>query len=290
MDVSIIIVSYNTVELTRNCLKSVFDKTDEVEFDVWVVDNASKDNSAQMIIEEFPQVKLIQSNENLGFGRANNLAITKSKAKYVFLLNPDTVLINNAVKILFDFMENPENIGYGCCGGNLYDENLNPGPVGGNFPSLKILALRALGLSFCIKKLYRPDKYRKENEFTKLDVVIGADLMIRKEALDKSGLFDERFFLYLEETELQYRISKLGYSSIIVPHSKIIHLEGKSCCPERDKFRKTGELLFYKIHFGDYAVKLAKLFYILIAFKNFLLKFFSFKSLKQIKMIMEIKI
>lgn len=87
MSVSIVLVSYNTEELTRNCLRSVYEKTDGLEFDVWVVDNASSDNSVKMIKEEFPQVKLIESNENLGFGRANNLAIRKSSAKYIFLLN-----------------------------------------------------------------------------------------------------------------------------------------------------------------------------------------------------------
>jgi len=105
MDVSIILVSYNTKNLTRECLKSVYEKTEGIEYDIWVVDNASSDGSPQMIKEEFLGVKLIESPENLGFGRANNIAIKQSDAKYCFLLNTDTILINNAVKILFDYMD-----------------------------------------------------------------------------------------------------------------------------------------------------------------------------------------
>ena len=107
MDVSIILVNYNTKELTGDCIKSVYELTRDISYDIFVVDNASSDGSVQMIKEEFPAVKLIESPENLGFGRANNLAIKQSEAKYCFLLNTDTVLVNNAVKILFDFMEKP---------------------------------------------------------------------------------------------------------------------------------------------------------------------------------------
>lgn len=290
MDVSIILVSYNTKDLTRNCLNSVYEKTTGLNYDLWVVDNDSKDGSPEMIKNEFPQVKLIESKENLGFGRANNLAIRQSNAKYVFLLNTDTILINNAVKILFDFLENPVNQKYGACGGNLYDENMKKSPVGGSFPSLKILALRAMGLSPFFKKAFQKAKYRKDEDFTEVDVVIGADLMMRKSILDEIGLFDERFFLYIEETELQYRMKKHGYKSIIVPDSKIIHLEGKSECSNRNMLHKYGELLFYKIHFGQKAVYLAKFIYVFMCLKNFLLKFFAFKELKQLKMILELNV
>jgi len=94
MDVSIILVSYNTKDLTRDCIKSIYEKTQDVSYDIFVVDNASSDGSQQMIKEEFPDVKLIESLENLGFGRANNIAIKQSDAKYCFLLNTDTVFID----------------------------------------------------------------------------------------------------------------------------------------------------------------------------------------------------
>ena len=103
MDVSVIIVNYNTKELTRNCLKSVFEKTKGVNFEVIVSDNGSTDGSIEMIKSEFPEVILIENNANLGFGAANNRALKIARGKYVFYLNSDTLLLNNAVKIFFDY-------------------------------------------------------------------------------------------------------------------------------------------------------------------------------------------
>ena len=124
MDISIIIVNYNTKKLIKNCLKSVFEKTQGINFEVYVVDNNSRDGSCEMIEQDFPQVKLIKNTKNKGFGAANNIAIRESNAKYVFLLNSDTILLNNAIKIFFDFMEKPENQKISCCGGNLYNKNM----------------------------------------------------------------------------------------------------------------------------------------------------------------------
>src|SRR5574344_737129 len=118
MDVSIIIVNYNTKELTRNCLTSIYEKTKDVNFEVFVRDNNSKDGSISMIKKEFPSVILLENNANIGFGAANNRALKQAKGKYVFYLNSDTVLLNNAVKLFFDYFENAkdkENIGaLGC--------------------------------------------------------------------------------------------------------------------------------------------------------------------------------
>jgi len=121
MDVSIILVNYNTCDLTLNCLKSIQEKVQNIEYEVFVVDNHSKDDSVEKIKQGYPNVKLIQSPNNIGFGRANNIAIKESQGKYIFLLNTDTVLMNNAVKVLFDFMEQNEKCG--ACGGNLYNDD-----------------------------------------------------------------------------------------------------------------------------------------------------------------------
>lgn len=106
LDVSIIIVNYNTKELTRNCLKSVFEQTDGIVFEVIVSDNGSTDGSLEMIRTEFHEVILIENGANLGFGAANNRALDVAKGKYVFYLNSDTVLLNNAVQMFFDYWEN----------------------------------------------------------------------------------------------------------------------------------------------------------------------------------------
>ena len=121
-DVSIILVSYKTKDLTRNCIKSIVEKTKNISYDIFVVDNNSQDGTCEMLKEEFPFVKLIENSQNIGFGAANNLAIKESDAEYVFLLNTDTLLVNNAVKILHDFLENNRQVGV--CGANLYDENI----------------------------------------------------------------------------------------------------------------------------------------------------------------------
>ena len=125
VDVSVIVVNYNTLELTKNTINSVIEKTRDLNYEIILVDNASTDGSVEFFEREYTdKVIFIKNSENLGFGRANNKGIEISKGKYVFLLNSDTLLINNAIKILFDFME--KNKDCGICGGNLYDLEMNP--------------------------------------------------------------------------------------------------------------------------------------------------------------------
>lgn len=221
MQVSVIIVNYNTKELILNCLKSIYEKTSDIDFEVIVVDNASSDASCEAIAQEFPQVKLIKSVVNLGFGRANNLGISNSEAEYVFLLNPDTVLINNAIKILYDSITFTPNCGV--MGGNLFDENMMSVHSFGYLLSLSRYILRIFGFRYLLKNR-KNDQNR--NEFQKVEQIIGADMMISRHVLDDVGGFDERFFLYLEESELQYRIQKNGYDIYYTPEAHIHHFEG----------------------------------------------------------------
>lgn len=230
MDVSIIIVNYNTVELTKNCLQSIYEKTNNIDYEVIVIDNASVDDSVNMIKSEFANVKLIENPENLGFGRANNLGIKISKGKYVFLLNSDTLLLNNAVKIFYDYMEiNNKNNKIGALGSYMLDSKGNCCHSFGDIPSYFFLIKRYLNscLSFTIFNFQK-----KINDDTTKDMevgyVCGADLFVQKEVLNKLNGFDERFFLYYEETELQYRMMLHCYKRIIIPDAKIIHLEGSS--------------------------------------------------------------
>ncbi len=253
IDVSIILVSYNTSELTRNCIKSIYEQTTGVNFDIWVVDNNSADNSCEMIKSEFSNVHLIENKQNLGFGRANNAAISQAQGKYIFLLNTDTVLINNAVKILFDFMEN--NPQAGACGGNLYDKDNKNVHSYGHFLTFKTKMARTLKLGFFLKKekMVNQDKgHNEENLLKEVDIIIGADLFLRREALNKAGLFDEDFFLYFEESELQYRVHKLNYKIYIVPQAKIYHFEGKSTKNRAvtRTHKMAGEVLFFKKCYG----------------------------------------
>ncbi len=248
MDVSIIIVSYNTRELTKQCLESVLKKTEGIDFEIIVVDNNSQDSSGQMLKKEFPNVKLIESEKNLGFGKANNLGIDAAIGRNIFLLNPDTILINNAIKILSDYLDKNENIGI--CGGNLYDEEMNPSYSFDKIPSL----LQEINIL-----LGNPNKLNKNRNFNftfkpmEVGYITGADMMIKKSLLDKIGYFDPDFFMYYEETELTWRIKKSGYKIINIPNAKIIHLEGKSFNCNLDKIKRilTSRKLFFKKTHGN---------------------------------------
>ncbi|MBR6164257.1 glycosyltransferase family 2 protein [bacterium] len=249
-DVSVIIVNYNTAQMTAESIKSVYEKTNGLDFDIFVVDNASKDNSCELIEQTFPEVKLIKSEENLGFGRANNLAIKESGAKYVFLLNSDTILKNNAVKILFDFMEENETVG--ACGGNLFNKEDKHTISYFNALNLKTKTVKTLCLTNFfpdVKARLKEKGFNENNELKEVEVISGADLMIRKSVLDEVGVFDSDFFLYFEETELQFRIRKAGYKIFIVPNSEIYHLEGATTTKNRKSRRYEflrGEYLYLK--------------------------------------------
>ncbi len=296
MDVSVILVSYNTRELTRNCLKSIYENTHGVDFDVWLIDNASTDGSAGMVKEQFPQVNLIESKENLGFGRANNVVINLVGSKYVFLLNTDTVLLNNAVKILFDFMEKPQNEDVAVCGGQLYNADMSIQCSVGEFDTLEKLLRKSIGIDF--NKIACRKKHKKEGNPVYCvvgdpDYIIGADMMLRKSALDKSGAFDERFFMYGEEAELCYRLKKLGYRIKFTPEPKILHYGGASSYSkhtqlEVEKMIVRNTILFFEIAYGKEAAKKAKFYYIMYYLRYLPLRFFTLKAFKRLKMALEL--
>ena len=225
MDVSIIFVNYKTKDLTINAIKSVIEKTQEIKFEIFVIDNNSQDGSIEAIEKEFPNVNIIKNPVNAGFGAANNLAIKQANGKYILCLNTDTLLINNAIKIMYDFMNKEENKNVAVCGSSLYDENLNYVMSFANFPNF----FNTLSISWLFKKLFPILRNQKEpNDIKEVDFITGADIFFRKSILDKIGLFDENFFMYAEEVDLCKRIKKEGYSIKIIPHAKIIHLEEKS--------------------------------------------------------------
>ncbi|HSA06043.1 MAG TPA: glycosyltransferase family 2 protein [Candidatus Gastranaerophilales bacterium] len=307
MDVSIILVSYNTKNLTKECIKSIYEKTNGLSYEIWVVDNASSDGSVEMLQQEFPEVKLIASKENLGFGKANNVAIKQSYAKYCLLLNTDTVLLNNAVKIFFDFMENPENINVGACGGQLYNADMSNQLSFGEFNDIEKLKRKALGIDqnvirhrinrFFEKKVKGNQNYIYDarGRIGEVDYIIGADLMLRKSALDKAGIFDEIFFMYGEESELQFRIKKHGYNIKIIPDAKILHYGGASSANKNkqldvEKMLLKGNINFFKLCYGQDAAKKAKFYYIIYYLRYFALRFFAPKAFSRLKTALELEI
>lgn len=243
MDISVIIVNYNTKQLTRQCISSIREYTHSVEYEIIVVDNASTDGS-QEYFRTVEDIVFLPQTENLGFGKANNKGMEIAKGKYIFFLNSDTYLKNNALKIFYDFMEEYKS-SVGCVGCLLKDANLDRTHSFGDFPSKrKALTGRLLNP---IYKLFRK-RYQnldrksliKQKAFN-VDYVTGADLFVRKELLDKYGTFDPDFFMYYEETEMQHRFTKHGFPSMIIDGPNIVHLEGASLS------RKKGERNYRKM-------------------------------------------
>jgi GT2 family glycosyltransferase len=237
MDVSIIIVNYNTKELLRNCLVSIYEQTKDINFEIIVSDNGSTDGSIKMLKTKFPQVILIENNSNLGFGSANNRGLDRAKGKYVFYLNSDTVLLNNAVKLFYDYWENyPDKEHLGAIGCNLLDENRQITHSYGDFPTTmkSLKELLRLNAALLVKTFFRLIHYdyqhlRKKvyNSFFigNVDYITGADLFMENTA---SSRFDERFFLYFEESNMQYQLFLNGKERILINGPVIQHILGGS--------------------------------------------------------------
>ena len=262
MDVSVIIINYNTLEITKDAINSILEKTKEINYEIILVDNASVDGSVEYFENNYKgKILFIKNTENLGFGRANNKGIEIAKGKYVFLLNSDTLLINNAIKILFDYME--LNLKTGVCGGNLYNEKLLPtASYSKKMMGYKTEYLEAIINVFRIKILRRKGSYfNTKNKPKKVEIIIGADMFIRKEILKKVGNFDEDFFMYHEESELCFRILKNGYNIYSVPEAKIIHLESRSSKFKKEKFKidRFGKYMFFYKTKGKKSLKWAYL-------------------------------
>jgi GT2 family glycosyltransferase len=238
MDVSIIIVNYNTTQLLVNAINSIIAKTEEIEYEIIVADNNSPDNPKSKLIEEFSnKIICLGLPENIGFGRANNEAAKIAKGRNLFFLNSDTVVLNNAARILSDYLDEHHDVG--CCGGNLVDGEGHPTHsfmrylVPSLFDELDILFFRIPG-----RLLYGKNRfYNYTNKPLKVGYITGADLMIKKELFEHLHGFYPDFFMYNEETELEWRIRRMGYKIICVPEANIVHLEGKSITNRYDKIK-----------------------------------------------------
>lgn len=228
MDVSIIIVNYNTRHMTEECIESVFQKTTGLDFEVILVDNASTDDSKEYFSQR-KDITYIYSEENLGFGRANNLGYKYATGRHIFLLNSDTLLLNNAILLLSRYLdsETARHESVGCVGCQLVDGNDIPTWSGGSFPSISEFWKYILHYTFW--EIYRPNQDTKPyNQITNVDYITGADLLIRREVIEECRLFDADFFMYYEETEMQFRYNRAGYRCRIIVTPKIKHLVGGS--------------------------------------------------------------
>ncbi len=260
MDLSVIIVSWNTRELLKKCLKSIFEFTKDIQFEVFVVDNASRDGSAQMVKDEFPEVKLIASDKNLGFAKANNLALKQAAGKHILFMNPDMEIKENVFKKMINFMDLRQEAAVSTCKLIYPDGSIQPNIK--RHPTFWSQALILLKLhhlfSFLppIKKYLAKDfDYSKESE---VEQIMGAFVFARRDFMKKTGGWDEDYFIWWEDVELCKRAAELGEKIIYFPEARVIHHEGKSFEQIRSvkkhmQFIK-GMLTYFKKHhsFIDY--------------------------------------
>lgn len=227
MDISVIIVNYNTSAITYNCLDSIFKYTKDVDFEVIVVDNDSQKDDSKSVLSRYPGIIYIQSEKNLGFGKANNLGYQIANGRYILLLNSDTYLLNNALKFFVEeFDKLPSKVA--CIGSQLLSADGTKNNSFGELPSFSSAARSSFGLYLGLLGIkFKHVSKIKESATEPFDVpyVMGADICIRREVIEKNGLFDPDFFMYYEESELQHRYQVAGYTSMIIPGPEIVHLE-----------------------------------------------------------------
>ncbi len=284
-DVSVVIVSFNTRELTRECIEAFEREAAGVNYEIIVVDNDSKDDSAAMIESEFPHVHLIKSDVNLGFAGGNNRGFAVAKGRYILLLNTDAFLKPNALQTALIKMDADEEIGLG--GARLIGRDDSPQPSARMFPSPvnDFLILSGLSDRFPKSKFFgRPDRtWADENESAEVDWVPGAFALIRRDALEKIGYFDEDFFLYYEEVDLCRRLKNAGYKVLYWADVCCIHIGGESSKTlthlslsksgsQLTLWRVRSAMLYYRKHHGALgawiACQIEKNWHALRAFKN----------------------
>lgn len=246
IDVSIIVVSYNTRDLTLACLDSIAAETRDRSYEVLVVDNASSDGSAAAIAAHPLGARLQMPGANLGFARANNLAAEAARGEYILLLNPDTVILDGAIDKLLTFAQAHPDAGI--WGGRTVfaDGSLNPASCWGRMTPWNMVC-RASGLTgiFPSSRLFNGEAYGgwRRDSVAHVDIVSGCFLLIRRSLWQRLGGFDPSFFMYGEEADLCLRASKLGARPMVTPAATIVHLGGAS---ERTRTAKMVRLLAAK--------------------------------------------
>jgi GT2 family glycosyltransferase len=249
MKLSIIIVSWNVKDILSDCLNSILRNAAAFPYEIIVVDNAGMDGTADHIKKKYPTVRVIENSENQGFARANNQGASLAEGEYLFFLNPDTILLDNAINNLVAFMEGSPDIAMS--GPRILNEDKTVQTSVRNFPSFRgafyrYTILKYLGLfkSHFEKWHNRGFDYDKQADIEQL---IGAAMLIRKKTFEQVGRFDERFFMYYEEVDLCRRLKDAGLRVVYYPGSQLIHLGGKSAkqIPASARFMMLRSLLLY---------------------------------------------
>ena len=277
VDLSVVIVSWNVRELLRRCLQSVVyspqssvlsrtqDDDQGLRTEIIVVDNASSDGSVEMLRAEFPNVRLIANERNLGFTRGNNQGLALSRGRYVLFLNPDTEVVGDALATMVHYMDDHPDVG--ALGPLLRYPDGSVQSSRRRFPTLGTALFESTLLELWWPgnpwaRRYRmadwPDDVEQE-----VDWVVGACLLARREVLDQVGGFDEGFFMYSEEMDLCRRIKAAGWRVVYLPSAQVIHHEGKSSeqvVPARHIHFQTSKVRYFRKYHGSWAAEVLRLF------------------------------
>lgn len=255
MDVSVVIVNYNVKHFLEQVILSVQNASKNLDVELLIVDNNSVDGSTEMMETKFPDITYIKNEKNVGFSKANNQAMRIAKGKYILLLNPDTIIEEDTLEKVFDFMEKtPDSGAVGCKlidgAGNFHRESKRA------LPTPEVSFYKMIGLSKIFSKSEKFGQYYlthlPEDEINEVEILAGCFMFMRKEALDKVGLLDEDFFMYGEDIDLSYRIIKGGYKNYYFPETRIIHYKGESTKKKNFNYVKVfynAMIIFFDKHF-----------------------------------------
>ena len=258
LSLSVVIVNYNVKYYLEQCLESVRRASQGLQVETFVVDNLSSDGSIAYLRERFPEVTFIENKENVGFARANNQAIRMSAGKYVLLLNPDTIVAEDTLARFIAFMDTHADAGG--AGAYMLRTNGTFAPEsrrGLPTPFVAFCKMSGLAALFPKSRLFGRYymRYLDENEANKIEIISGAFMFLRREALDKAGLLDEDFFMYGEDIDLSYRILKEGYANYFLP-SRMLHYKGESTVKSSYRYVYTfyqAMQLFFNKHYAHYS-------------------------------------
>ncbi len=255
IDVSAIIVNWNTRDLLRQCLESVYRHTLEITFEVWVVDNGSSDGSAEMVAQQFSQVRLIRNQENVGFSKANNQALRQASARYLLLLNSDTALRDNAIAQMVAFLDAHSTVGI--AGTRLLNSDGSWQASFDDFPRMPLDMLRdKISPSRRMRWKSRMTRHDVTTNFA-VDYLIGAVFMIRRETMVQIGLLNEDFFMYAEDIDWCYRSARAGWATYYLGELAVYHHNRGSSQKSPEQARRLQRLRddslrrFYRKHYGN---------------------------------------
>lgn len=241
IEVSVIIVNYNGLKYLKECLDSLYKNLEEITFEIIIIDNNSQDASCEFIKNSFPDIKLIESKINYGFGKGNNEAVKAAKGNYLLLINNDTIVLDK-IKPVLNFIKNDNNVGV--VGINMLNKNKEYIPAAGNFPNLRnmfqLQKLLDLGLEFK-KGIFSKGSYE-------VDWLTGSFLFLSTETYKKINGFDEDYFMYVEDVDFCKKIANIGLKRVFIPNINYIHFVGFH--PKKNPMLIKGYKIYIRKHFS----------------------------------------